>query len=140
MIARHTPLHRTRLVRKPRRYVVPPEVLAYWEWIRLRRCAVPGCVMMTPLCMCFRGSTIEVAHVGVRGLGQKCNPWEVIPLCRLHHGRGYPGSHHELGKKFWSFHGLDRMGLIRAFQKRYFSLTGIAASRGTGSVRPGGEL
>ncbi len=45
-----------------------------------------------------------------------------------------------LGKKFWSFHNLDRYEVIRRFREQYFSLTGLVASRETGSVRPGGEL
>ena len=131
MIARRTPIVRTALKRKPRRYVVPPEVLDYWEWIREQPCAVQGAYV-------HHHPIIEVAHVGVRGLAQKCSGWDVLPLCRYHHGRGFAFSHHGLGKLFWSFWNLDRYALIRRFREQYFSLTGIAASRETGSVRPGG--
>ena len=142
MIARRTPLVRTALKRKPRRYVVPPEVLAYWDWIREQPCAV--CLQNWDLEFGIMNydpdGKIEAAHVGIRGLAQKCDPWEVIPLCKMHHDRGMPHSHHTLGKKFWSFHNLDRYEVIRRFREQYFSLIGTAASRDTGSVRPGGGL
>lgn len=132
MIARRTPIIRTALKRKPRRFVVSAGVLAYWEWISEQPCAV--CAMWEG----FQRDKTEVAHVGLRGLAQKCNPWEVIPLCQWHHGREFPQSVHVLGKRFWEFHGLDRYALIRRFKTQYFGLTGLAASRETGSVRPGG--
>jgi hypothetical protein len=129
-ITRRAYLRRTPLKRKPRRTVVPPEVLAYWEWIRQQPCAVCGWAHRF-ICR------VEAAHVGMRGLSQLCNGWEVIPLCQRHHGRGFPESHHVLGKRFWSFHNLDRYEVIREFQRRYFGLIGVEASRGLGSVRPG---
>jgi len=135
MIARCTPLHRTALKRKPRRFVVPPEVLAYWEWIREQPCVVPVCCGWWRPMMQRR---IEVAHVGMRGLGQKSDPMEVIPLCRFHHGREFPYSHHVLGKLFWKIHNLDRYALIRRFKTQYFGLTGIVSSRPSVSVRQGG--
>ncbi len=95
MIPRRTPLRRTPLKRKPRHYVVPPEVLAYWEWIRQQACAVPGCASNVLKPWAREGlATIEVAHVGMRGLSQLCDGWEVISLCRWHHNRGFPESHH----------------------------------------------
>jgi len=125
MITRSAPLRRSPLKRKPRRYVVPPEILAYWEWIRKQRCAVPNCLSKRMPLPFFRMSTMEAAHIGMRGLSQKCDGWEVIPLCLLHHQRGLPHSHHTLGKRFWSFHGIERYGLIRMYLKRYFGLTGL---------------
>jgi hypothetical protein len=141
VMARRTPIRRTPLKRKPRRYVVPPEALAYWEWIRSQPCVV--CALLD---LVLRGrrsiqcQPTEVAHVGPRGLSQKCDPFEVIPLCTRHHGRGFPYSHHTLGKRFWEFHELDRMELIRSFKERYFSLIGIAAAPAPESVRLGGRL
>ena len=38
-----------------------------------------------PCCVCFRTRTIETAHVGRRGMGQKSSDRETIPLCSLHH-------------------------------------------------------
>lgn len=118
MIARRAYLRRSPLKRKPRRYVVPPEILAYWDWIRQQPCAVCGVRRF-----------IQAAHVGLRGLAQKCNGWEVLPLCRIHHERGLPESHHTLGKRFWLVHRLDRYALISDYKKRYFSLIGQSASR-----------
>ena len=128
MIARRAYIRRSPLIRKPRRYVVPAEVRAYWEWIREQPCAVPGCgVRRLPP---FRNPLMDVAHVGVRGIGQKCSGWEVIPLCRKHHRRGYPQSHHTLGKRFWSFNGLEREQSIRHYKALYFLASpGFSASR-----------
>ena len=134
MITRRAYIRRSPLIRKPRRYVVPPEILAYWDWIREQPCVVPICDALP----WRKHNPIEVAHVGVRGLAQKGDPTEVIPLCRFHHGRGYPYSHHVLGKNFWAFHGLDRYALIRSFQERYFGLTAIDSARqGRGFDREG---
>jgi hypothetical protein len=108
MITRRAYIRRSPLVRKPRRYVVPPEILAYWDWIREQPCVV-----------CRVRRFIEVAHVGLRGLAQKCSGWDVLPLCKRHHARGFPTSHHELGKRFWNFHNLDRYESIRRYQKLY---------------------
>jgi hypothetical protein len=108
MIARRTPLHRSWLKRKPRRYVVPSEILRYWDWIRTQPCAV-----------CGRRRGIAAAHVGMRGLSQKCDGWEVIPLCIMHHDRGMRESHHALGKRFWEYWGWDRYGLIRRYRGLY---------------------
>jgi len=120
MIARYTPLRRSWLKRKPRRYVVPPEILAYWDWIREQPCAV-----------CGSRRWVQVCHVGMRGLSQLCDGWEVLPFCRVHHERGLPKSHHTLGKRFWLVHRLDRYGLIRMFRLRYFGLTGLESARGS---------
>ena len=60
----------------------------------------------------------EAAHVGARGLSQKCSDRETIPLCAHHHRTG-KDSHHVLGKKFWQHHGLDRDALITEFNARY---------------------
>lgn len=61
----------------------------------------------------------EVAHVGVRGLSQKCSDREAIPLCIFHHEHGYPESHHTLGKKFWEHHGIDRDVLVKFYNDLY---------------------
>jgi hypothetical protein len=126
MIPRRTPLRRSWLKRKPRKEVIPIEVLQYWAWIRKQPCAV-----------CGTRRWIEAAHVGMRGLRQKSDHWEVIPLCSTGHHREGPESHHKLQKIFWGFHGIDRYAAIRKYQGRYFSLIGIEASRALGSVRPG---
>jgi len=60
----------------------------------------------------------EAAHVGKRGIGQKCSDWEAIPLCRWHHRIG-PESHHTLGKNFWKHHAINRDELIRELQEMH---------------------
>jgi hypothetical protein len=60
----------------------------------------------------------EAAHVGDRGLSQKCSDRLTIPLCRRHHRIG-PEAHHVLGKNFWEHHGLDRDALITELNARY---------------------
>lgn len=54
----------------------------------------------------------EFAHVGARGLAQRCADRFGIPLGTRHHAHqtagGSPESHHTLGKRFWSFHGIVR--------------------------------
>lgn len=141
MITRRAYLRRSPLKRKPRRAKTrlqrlgiktkwylrmdPEEVRihCYWSWLRDQACCVcasQGAQQQTQT---------QIAHVGLRGLGQKCNGWEVLPLCRIHHERGLPESHHTLGKRFWLVFRLDRYGLISAYKKRYFSLIGQSASR-----------
>lgn len=60
----------------------------------------------------------EVAHVGERGLSQKCSDDQAIPLCGEHHRTG-KDSHHVLGKKFWSHWGIDRDKLLTELRARY---------------------
>ena len=60
----------------------------------------------------------EVAHVGERGLSQKCSDRETIPLCGCHHRTGNT-SHHRLGKLFWEHHKLDRDSIIAALNQEY---------------------
>ena len=122
VITRRAYIRRSPLIRKPRRYVVPPEILAYWDWIRTQPCAV-----------CARHgfqqrSPSHAAHVGLRGLGQKCSGWDVLPLCQKHHSRGFPQSHHTLGKRFWKVHGIERYRMIRMYRLRYFGLTANSSS------------
>lgn len=63
---------------------------------------------------------IEVAHVGTRGLSQKCSDRETLPLCARHHRTG-KDAHHVLGRKFWQHHQLDRDALIAELNARYES-------------------
>jgi hypothetical protein len=70
-------------------------------------------------------SPTECAHVGRRGLSQKCPDYESLPLCAVEHHRIGPGSHHKLGKRFWGFHGLDRAELIAELQALYRAQGGI---------------
>ena len=69
-------------------------------------------------------SPTECAHVGRRGLSQQCPDRECLPLCRVKHHQFGPESHHQLGKRFWSFHGLDRVALIQQLNQIYHRETG----------------
>lgn len=90
---------------------------AYKAWIRTWPCAI-----------CSLGDNslndkkafgwTETAHVGIRGLWQRCSDHETIPLCCWHHRAG-PESHHVLGKKFWEHHGVERDKLISFYQNAY---------------------
>jgi hypothetical protein len=57
----------------------------------------------------------EAAHVGTRGLGQKCPGWQRVPLCGEEHHRLGPLSHHVLGKGFWSHHWLDMSAMVENY-------------------------
>ena len=99
---------------KPRR---GPAVDAdYREWIRTFGCVVCWGRLTQPIGSETRN--IECAHVGERGLGQKCSDYETIPLCARHHRIG-SDSHHALGKKFWAAHKLDRDALISQLNAMY---------------------
>lgn len=90
---------------------------AYLAWLHTKPCSIDGCVQRAGSEYFDRG-IIEAAHVGPRGLSQKCPDREAIPLCRLHHRTG-ASSHHTLQKKFWSFHGISRAVIIKELQQRY---------------------
>ena len=60
----------------------------------------------------------EAAHIGQRGLGQKCSDRETAPLCQLHHREG-EHAHHRLGKRFWTFWKLNRVEVIQKYQRDY---------------------
>lgn len=87
---------------------------AYLEWIRGEYCLI-GMLRGSEGCS---PAITEAAHVGDRGLRQKCPDAEAIPLCARHH-RTAPDAHHRLGRKFWEHHGLDRKQIIRELWARY---------------------
>lgn len=71
-----------------------------------------GCVLATTYdCV----GAVEAAHVGDRGLGQKCRDQETIPLCAYHHRTG-PDSQHVMGKQFWDHHGINRAALVTMYE------------------------
>ena len=70
---------------------------------------------------------VEAAHVGDRGLGQKCRDQETIPLCGYHHRTG-PDSQHVMGNRFWDHHGINRADLWDLYQ-------GIYQGTGAGSTK-----
>lgn len=71
-------------------------------------------------------SPTECAHVGRRGIGQKCSDWECLPLCRNRHHQYGPSSQHVLGKRFWTRHGLNRVELIAQLQELFTARAGGA--------------
>ena len=112
-MTRYLPIPRRR--EKPRKGREPDP--AYLQFIRSLPCVC--CVIMSALFSNHRQATVsEAAHVGARGLGQRCPDRETIPLCALHHTRG-EHAHHRMQKEFWVFWDLDRIKLIEEFQTRY---------------------
>lgn len=81
----------------------------YLRWLTTQPCAVCGAMGTDP------------AHVGERGMGEKCPDREAIPLCPRHHRRQFPQSHHSLGKGFWLFHELDKAEQIKKYNDLYDS-------------------
>lgn len=70
-------------------------------------------------------SITEAAHVGDRGLGQKCSDIEAVPLCGEHHRTGKE-AHHVLGKRFWEYHRLGRELMITVYHAAFEAETGIS--------------
>ena len=90
----------------------------YLAWIR----SLPCCV-----CEALRQVQVfltEAAHVGDRGLSQKCPDSEALPVCGRHHRHGRY-SLHRFGKKFWKFHGIDRDELIKHYQDLFTIEAGV---------------
>ena len=101
---RAKPIPKKRL--RPRRG--PVRDAKYLAWIRTQPCATEV----------VHFGRIEAAHVGPRGLSQKCSDREAIPLCSWHHRFGQL-SYHRIGKRFWKVHNLDREQLIADLNRRY---------------------
>lgn len=91
---------------------------AYLAFISRLACIVCASELMRNLRSIGQVSPTEVAHVGERGLSQKCSDRETLPLCMWHHRIG-PEAHHKLGKKFWDHHGLDKDVLIAEYNRKY---------------------
>ena len=105
MITRTAPIKRTRLKARPGRSR-PGENEPYKAWLREQRCMI--CI---PPRVC---GIVEAAHVGDRGLGQKCPDLQAVPLGAGHH-RLYRDAHHVIGKVWWEHHGLDRNTMIALY-------------------------
>lgn len=97
---------------------------AYLEYIRSLRCCV--CVHIEATSSwrevhprgTMQKSLTEAAHVGPRGISQKCPDRETLPLCALHHREGQ-FSQHSMGKLFWKHFDLNRDELLAMYQMRY---------------------
>lgn len=75
----------------------------YLAWLRECWCAI-GEKNGSENC----SRVIEAAHVGPRGLR----------LC-IHHHRTGAESHHQMQRRFWGFHCIDRDALIAEYNQRY---------------------
>ncbi len=122
MIARSKPIPKKR--KKARRgRVLNPAFLLFVRGFACVVCAQGRFIMSD-----YDGlqdSYTEAAHVGKRGLGQKCNDDETLPLCAWHHRTGRQSAH-VMGSKFWNHHMLDRDKLIAEMQRRFTQETGQA--------------
>lgn len=88
---------------------------AYLKWLHDQPCIV--CEIRKER----QRSRTEAAHVGPRGLSQKCPDAEAIPLCRAHHEE-----QHRLGKRFWEAANIERFAVILASRIRYGFDGGLA--------------
>lgn len=96
-----------------------PDYLKWLHTLPCRVCILPWLGENTGVAYSNIQSTpTEAAHVGDRGLSQKCSDREAIPLCTDHHTERRD-SVHKLGKKFWETHCLDREDLIAEYNKRF---------------------
>jgi hypothetical protein len=85
---------------------------AYLAWLHGLSCALCasyGVRQYTPT---------EAAHVGRRGLGQKCSDMEAVPLCAMCHREGAQ-SHHRIGRRFEEVHGVDLMRWVQQYNQRF---------------------
>ena len=98
-------LKRTAIRRRPRRPRTGDNP-AYLAWLRAQ-----PCMICRPPRTC---GIVEAAHVGERGLGQKCPDIEAVPLGAGHH-RLYRDAHHVIGRKFWQHHGFERDTMIALY-------------------------
>ena len=87
----------------------------YLDFIRSR-----ACLLCSKIGYPEQGSPTEAAHVGDRGLRQKCSDRKTLPLCAHHHRTG-KFSHHNLQKQFWSVWNLNRDELIEWYNALYES-------------------
>jgi hypothetical protein len=130
-----TPIKRKRS--KPRRGPVrDPKYLA---WIREQPCCLctyldlkaqqfidavreiagTGADITTHVSAHRQATPTEAAHVGQRGLGQKCSDRETIPLCGVEHHRVGPRSAHKLGKLFAEAHGINIAAAVAQYNEMY---------------------
>ena len=117
---KRTPVRKKRKGPPRRGRVLDPKYLAFIRTLPCVCCNIENwrscCYWVMSLAMFTYPS--EAAHTGPHGLSQKSNDRTAIPLCAEHHRTG-KDSYERLGKKFWSFWGLDRIDLTKKLQKRY---------------------
>lgn len=91
-----------------RKSIKPTEDPNYLRFLRSQCCCV---------CGSFRG--VQAAHFGPRGLSQKADVYQGLPLCWKDHQVG-PNSYHKLGPvKFAGSHHLDVEALIEQHRALY---------------------
>ncbi len=126
MITRAKPIPKKRKSARRGRVLNP----AYLLFVRQFACVVcyggKLCMPDSLMYPIWQDSRTEAAHVGDRGLGQKCSDEEALPLCATGHHREGKYSAHVLGKNFFAFHRLDRDKLIAEMQRRFTKETGQA--------------
>lgn len=86
----------------------------YKHWIRTQACVV--CRLYGIVRRQF--GPVEHAHIGGRGLGQKCDDRISLPLCQWHHRLG-PQSYHASVKRFWIHWHLDRSQLVAEYNRKF---------------------
>lgn len=123
------PIRRSTIRRKPRKRQVGDNP-AFRAFVRTFGCVAcfGKLIRRDELYVCEairQHSVTECAHVGIRGLSQKCPDSQSLPLCAIEHHRVGPESHHKLGKRFWGFHGLDRISLIKQMQRLFEENQGL---------------
>lgn len=90
----------------------PREDADYLKFLRTQPCAVWGC----------QAHYTEAAHIGGRGLSQKADDRQAIPLCRRHHQSG-PNALHRLGpKRFQLLHRLNFRLIAEKLNQKYEEL------------------
>ena len=90
----------------------------YLAWVRAQPCAV-----------CGSWRYIESAHTGPRGLSQKADDRQAIPLCRGHHSRGNL-SLHKLGPvRFARLYHLEVAQMIVELQEMYLGASRASIAR-----------
>ncbi len=72
-----------------------------------------------PCILCFSSRTVEAAHFGDRGMGQRSSDYDALPLCVKCHRIG-PKSYHVLGgRRFLEVHKLNPGPHQERLQKFY---------------------
>lgn len=102
--------------RKPLRFGGVPQNPKYLEFVRCLCCILYHLQSSGSGTVHVCSGEIQAAHTGRHGRGQKAADETALPMCNSAH-QSSKFSHHKLGKKFWSFWGLDREKLVQSFNE-----------------------
>lgn len=70
-------------------------------------------------CACCGKRPVEVAHCGDdKGMAMKCSDLHTLPLCAECHRTGKK-SHHQMGRKFFEYWGIEKEELFKQYQDEY---------------------